>query len=339
MKIFEGSNDLHLREAGEMIRGGGVVAIPTETVYGLAANAADASAVRRIFAIKGRPQDNPLITHIASPEDLYSLCNGVTDTALTLARRFWPGALTLVLPSKGAVCSEVTAGLDTVAVRCPAHPIARAVIRYAQTPIAAPSANPSGRPSPTSAGHVMEDYPGNTAGLCGVVDGGRSAVGVESTVLDLSGETPCVLRYGGIGADKLREILPNLTVQTRPKDNLAKSPGQKHRHYAPETPLVLLPEHIDEAVETVIRGRKNCAVLCPDAEEGYFMCAVTYGSTPEEMAARLFDALRKADATGAEVLYARVPAGGGILEAVRDRLIRAAEQPATQTSRDWCTPA
>jgi L-threonylcarbamoyladenylate synthase len=326
LRVFDGGNDLHLREAGKIIRGGGIIAIPTETVYGLAANAADAGAVERIFTVKGRPQDNPLITHIDSPDSLSSLCKSVTEPALILARHFWPGPLTLVLPSAGTVCARVTAGLDTIAVRCPAHPIARSVIRYAKTPLAAPSANPSGRPSPTSAAHVTADYPDDMEGFYGVVDGGSCTVGLESTVLDLSGKVPALLRYGGIGAEELRPFLPDLVIQTHPTEDAARSPGQKHRHYSPSTPLVLLPDALEEAIKTVLRDDRKHAVLCPGAEASYFSntTVVEYGSDPGEMAARLFGAMRRADALGMDILFARVPAGDGILDAVRDRLIRAA---------------
>jgi L-threonylcarbamoyladenylate synthase len=327
--VFDGGAEPHLREAGEILLGGGVVAIPTETVYGLAANAADARAVERIFTIKGRPQDNPLITHIASPDDLFLLSNDVPDAAVELARRFWPGPLTFVLPSAGAVCDRVTAGLDTVAVRCPAHPVARAVIRYAAVPLAAPSANPSGRPSPTSAAHVMADYAGNTAGIDGIVDGGICSVGVESTVLDLSGGTPALLRYGGVGAEELRVFLPDLIIKVEPENDIARSPGQKHRHYAPSTPLRLLPDSLDEAVKLLLDEKNNYAVLCPDDEAVYFPgpSVVTYGASPDEMAARLFDAMRRADALGADTLYARLPPGSGVSDAVRDRLLRASLPP------------
>jgi L-threonylcarbamoyladenylate synthase len=327
LRVFDGSSDAHLREAGNIIRNGGIIAIPTETVYGLAANAADAEAVGRIFSMKGRPQDNPLITHIASPDDLAMLCREVPEAAINLARHFWPGPLTLVLPSAGAVCERVTAGLASVAVRCPAHSVARAVIRCAKTPLAAPSANPSGRPSPTSAAHVIADYPEKFDGFHGVVDGGLCAVGVESTVLDLSGKVPALLRYGGVSAEELQPFLPDLVIQTRPKDNIARSPGQKHRHYAPATPLFLLPDCLEDAVNVLRKDGRKHAVLCPDHEAPYFSGAavVTFGSTPGEMAAQLFGAMRQADALKMEVLFARVPAGDGILNAVRDRLCRAAD--------------
>jgi L-threonylcarbamoyladenylate synthase len=332
MRVFDSTNDTHLHEVGHIIYTGGVIAIPTETVYGLAANAYDAGAVERIFMIKGRPQDNPLITHIASPDDLHLLCKEVPEPAMRLARHFWPGALTLVLPSNGAVCGLVTAGLDTIAVRCPAHPVAREIIRYAKAPLAAPSANPSGRPSPTSPAHVIADYPGNIDGFHGVVDGGCCTVGLESTVLDLSEKIPALLRYGGIGEEELRHFMPNLTVQVCPKDTIARSPGQKHRHYAPSTPLFLLPECLEEAVEAVSHESRKHAVLCPDEEASLFSSTVTFGATPSEMAAQIFGAIRKADALGMEILFARLPKAGGISDAVRDRLCRAALSNGKETA-------
>jgi L-threonylcarbamoyladenylate synthase len=324
LRVFDGYDPAHLREAGRVIRNGGVVAIPTETVYGLAADASDAQAVGRIFTIKGRSSDNPLITHIASPDDVLRLCTHMPETAKTLARRFWPGALTLVLPSNGAVCGKVTAGLDTVAVRCPAHPVTRELIRTAERPLAAPSANPSGRPSPTSAAHVLADYPGGTQGLYGVVDGGACAVGLESAVVDCSGEVPVLLRHGGISAEDLRQAVPGLIIQTRPVNGVIRSPGQKFRHYAPVTPMILLPGKLEDAVRTVESDKRKTGVLCPDYEGQAFARAVTYGTAPDEMAARLFGAIRQADASGAEVLYARLPDGDGLISAVRDRLHRAA---------------
>lgn len=229
-----------LQRAGFCLVKGGLVAFPTETVYGLGANAMNPAAVKKIFRAKGRPHDNPLIVHISSFEELPELVEGFTGVGERLAEEFWPGPLTLVLPKKAGVPGEVTAGLDTVAVRMPAHPLALALIHEAGVPVAAPSANLSGRPSPTRAEHVREDLQGK---IEMILDGGPCPVGLESTVIDCTRQPPVILRPGGLALEILREEVPVLeldpALKAGEKVEKALSPGMKYRHYSPHTPVIL----------------------------------------------------------------------------------------------------
>ncbi|MDI6869750.1 MAG: L-threonylcarbamoyladenylate synthase [Bacillota bacterium] len=249
-----------LREAGEVLRGGGLVAFPTETVYGLGADALNPAAVRRIFAAKGRPGDNPLIIHVADRESLAGLVKEVPEAARALMDRFWPGPLTLVLPKAELVPDEVTAGLATVAVRMPNHRVALGLIAAAGVPVAAPSANRSGRPSPTTAAHVWEDLGGRVEFI---LDAGPTGVGVESTVVDLTGPRPVVLRPGGLALEDLRQVAGEVTVDPallgREVDR-PRSPGLKYTHYAPKAPLTLIepgpgvaPQVVGEAAWRAVR--------------------------------------------------------------------------------------
>ncbi|MBQ9618849.1 MAG: threonylcarbamoyl-AMP synthase, partial [Oscillibacter sp.] len=222
-------------EAARILRQGGLIAMPTETVYGLGANALDADAVARIFEVKGRPQDNPLILHLSGQQWLPRYCANIPPLAFALARKFWPGPLTLVLKRRNNVPDIITAGLDTVAVRCPNHPIALALIRELGLPIAAPSANLSGRPSCTTAEEVMADMGGR---IHGVLDGGPCTVGVESTILDMTGPQPRLLRPGGVSIEAIETLIGPITVDKAvtgplPDGEQPKSPGMKYRHYAP----------------------------------------------------------------------------------------------------------
>ena len=222
-------------QAAAILREGGLVGIPTETVYGLGANGLDPQAVARIFAAKGRPQDNPLILHIPEASWLERYCQSIPERAWALAEAFWPGPLTLILPRKPEVPDAVTAGLDTVGMRCPAHPLCRAIIRLAGVPVAAPSGNTSGRPSPTTAQHMLEDMDGK---IDAIVDGGPCTVGVESTILDLTETTPRLLRPGGITLEQLKSVLGEVAVDPAVTRLMGagekpKAPGMKYRHYAP----------------------------------------------------------------------------------------------------------
>ncbi|GAB7387881.1 L-threonylcarbamoyladenylate synthase [Bacillaceae bacterium] len=243
-------------EAASFLREGEVVAFPTETVYGLGGNALSAAAVEKIFRAKGRPSDNPLIVHIAHERQLNELVASVPETAERLLRHFWPGPLTLVLPKRPIVPEAVTAGLDTVAVRMPDHPVARALIEAAQLPLAAPSANLSGRPSPTSARHVLEDLEGRIAG---VLDGGETGVGVESTVLDVTGEIPLLLRPGGVSLEELQAVIG--PVETDPgllgEKETPRSPGMKYAHYAPRGEMWLVEGEGERMRETIRRRAKE----------------------------------------------------------------------------------
>lgn len=305
-----------IETAARLLLAGELVAVPTETVYGLAANAMDENAVAKIFAAKGRPQDNPLIVHIADKHQVYELAANVPDVAQKLMDAFWPGALTLVLNAKACVPSIVTAGLSTVAVRCPSHPVMLKIIKAAGVPLAAPSGNRSGLPSPTLASHVIDDMDGKIAA---VVDGGACNIGVESTVLDITGETPCILRLGGVSQSDIERVLGiDLSVEKHGGEK-PRSPGQKYRHYAPNTPLTVIED--GEAVPDEFEGK---VVLCPEERANLYKNPIIYGrlSEPETLARGLYAALREADKTGAAGIVAVCPTGDEFA-AVRDRLYRA----------------
>ena len=306
-----------LRRAAAALRRGEPVAFPTETVYGLGANALDPAAVRRIYEAKGRPDDNPLIVHATGLPMLRRLVRDVPPAARALAARFWPGPLTIVLPKRKAVPDAVTAGLATVAVRVPDHPVALALIEAAGVPVAAPSANRSGRPSPTRAAHVAADFPSLL-----VLDGGAARHGLESTVVAL-GEPPRVLRLGAIPVEALREVLPGLVVATKARAR-AESPGMRHRHYAPARPLVLFRRSRAATLREALAADPRALLLCADADAPLFPGArpVRLGATAAEIAHGLFDALRTTRRGSVLLAYA-VPRRG-LLRAVMDRLERAA---------------
>ena len=331
------SNAAGISIAAAELKKGNVVAIPTETVYGLAANALNPQAVAKIFKAKGRPSDNPLIIHISEVEDLerYAYPNKI---AYELAEKFWPGPLTMILPKKSCIPVEVTAGLDTVAVRMPEHSVAREIISQCGLPLAAPSANISGKPSPTSAEHVIDDFGGNIY-VEAVVDGGKCKCGVESTVISLCGDVPCLLRPGFITAEMLKAVIPNLKIaeavlKELPNSEKALSPGLKHKHYAPKARTVCIKGLCENAIKYVAQdGKKEKTVICFYGEEDKFEnCRVIpYGKADdfEELAENLFDALRQADKTDCEKIYVRIPEineklVNGVLLAVYNRLLRAA---------------
>ena len=320
-------------QAASILRAGGLVALPTETVYGLGANALDEDAVKRIFAVKGRPQDNPLIIHVAGPEALGRWCEDVPESAYALAERFWPGPLTLVLRCRktGAphVPDRVTAGLDTVAVRCPDHPATLEVIRLAGVPIAAPSANLSGKPSTTTALHCLHDLEGKVEA---VLDGGPCRVGLESTILDLTVSPPRVLRPGGVTLEQLRACLGEVELDpglVQPGET-PKAPGMKYRHYAPAAELTLVrcgdTETFRRFAETV--PDEGTAVLCWSGEEALFpgkrVLAYGRGDEPETLAAHVFAALRELDAPEVRRILVRCPEERGVGLAVVNRLKKAA---------------
>ncbi|MBK9090730.1 MAG: threonylcarbamoyl-AMP synthase [Holophagales bacterium] len=305
-----------LRRAAAALKRGEPVAFPTETVYGLGANALDPEAVRRIFEAKGRPDDNPLIVHVTGLPMARRLVKELPPEARALAARFWPGPLTIVLPKRRSVPDIVTAGLPTVAVRVPDHPVALALIEAAGVPIAAPSANRSGRPSPTRAAHVAADFPGLL-----VLDGGPARHGLESTVVAL-GDPPRVLRLGAIPFEELRKVLPDLVVATKARAR-AESPGMRHRHYAPARPLVLF-RRSRAALREALAADPKGLLLCADADAPLFpgRRPVKLGGTPVEIAHGLFDALRT-ERHGSVLLAYALPRRG-LLRAVMDRLERAA---------------
>lgn len=322
-----------VKRAGEILRAGGLVAIPTETVYGLAANALDPRAVKRIFEAKGRPGDNPLIVHITEVGQWAPLVEGIPPEAMRLAEKFWPGPLTIILPKSGLVPYETSGGLDTVAVRCPSHPAARAVIEAAGVPLAAPSANVSGRPSPTTFAHTFQDLDGRVEA---VLDGGDCPVGVESTVVTLCGGTPRLLRPGGVTAAELREVLGELLIdpavlgEMKPGERAA-SPGMKYKHYAPRARVELVegpPEGFAEYVNSLPEEELEGAyALCFDETAGKVKIpAVTYGPRYDRaaQARELFHALHRLDQLGAKRAYAQTPSKAGVGLAVYNRLARAA---------------
>ena len=316
-------------KAAELLRSGALAAIPTETVYGLGANALCEEAVAKIFAVKGRPQDNPLIVHIASPEDLDRWCRDIPEEAWLLARRFWPGPLTMVLPRQDCVPLRVTAGLETVAVRCPDHALTREIIARAGVPVAAPSANLSGKPSPTTARHCVEDLWGKVEAI---VDGGACRVGVESTIVDMSCRPFRVLRPGGVTLEQLREVLGEVELDPGlvKEGETPRAPGMKYRHYAPQAPLTLLKSEERQKIYDYVNQMpdEGTAVLCFDGEEGRFpgKRVMSYGreDAPETLAAAVFACLRALDSPETARICALYPPEGGMGLAVVNRLKKAA---------------
>lgn len=316
--------------AAELLRKGNLAGIPTETVYGLAANALDEEAVKNIFVVKGRPQDNPLIAHIADMDMLPIVANDIPQEAYLLAEAFWPGPLTMVLPRSRNVADVVCAGLATVGVRMPSHKVAREVIRAAGVPLAMPSANLSGSPSPTTAYHVYTDLQGK---IPLILDGGASEVGVESTVVSLVGK-PTVLRPGFVTVQQIEEVLgrkvevAEAVLHPLAKGEKAASPGMMYKHYAPKAEITILQGSADAYVQYVNdHAEQDVWALCFESEKERIQApAVTYGDEddPASQAAALFNALRLLDDKGARRVYAHAPLLDGVGLAVYNRLLRAA---------------
>lgn len=326
-----------IQQAADVLRAGGLVAFPTETVYGLGANATDAEAVSRIFSAKARPTSDPIIVHIAALEQVPEVAQHVPERARTLAARFWPGPLTLILERAPSIPPNVSAGRSTVAVRMPSHPVARALLQAAGLPIAAPSANTFSRPSATSAQHVLEDLNGH---VDIILDGGSTPIGVESTVLDLTGETPLVLRPGGISLEMLAQIIPGITWQPRylQTGEDALSPGQMIKHYSPHARVLLFDGARQAVIERIRRtaraetaqGRSVGLLLVDEdraAFEGLPLELVSLGSEDdlEQVGASLFAALRQLDRLGVDIILVRGLGREGLGAAIWDRLVRAAE--------------
>ena len=294
-----------IEQAGAVIRAGGLVAFPTETVYGLGANALDADAARRIFAAKGRPQDNPLIAHIADLAMLDELCHDIPDTARRIAERFWPGPLTMALPKRAVVPDTVTAGLQTVGIRFPSHPVAQALIRAAGVPIAAPSANRSGKPSPTTFAHVFADMNGR---IDGIIDGGNAEVGVESTFIEFVNGKVRILRPGYITPEDLAEVvgaenveIDGAVLRGLSENEHPRSPGMKYRHYAPSAPVIAVLGANGDCAREIrrgVRGHTGAAAIVCDEYVDLIPCETLrvgrYGDYAAQ-AHRLFDALRELD--------------------------------------------
>ena len=323
--------DDKIAAAAKLLREGSLVAIPTETVYGLGANGLDGDAVRRIFEAKGRPNDNPLILHVTGPQWLPRYCSEVPPLAYVLARKFWPGPLTMILKRKSVVPDETTAGLDTVAMRCPNHPVTLAIIREAGVPIAAPSANTSGRPSCTSAQDVLEDMDGK---IDGVVDGGPCTVGVESTILDLTCDPPRLLRPGGLPLEDLERLIGPIEVDkavTAPLqgDEKPKAPGMKYRHYAPKAPVTVITGSPEKSAQEILRRvSPGAGVICFDEFAHLFpqQEVHTLGPSSDKLtqAQRVFDALRTFDNSSVTEIFAQCPDNRGLGFAVGNRLKKAA---------------
>jgi len=331
LRNLEQADAAAVAEAAEILRRGGLLAIPTETVYGLGADGLNADAVRHIFEAKGRPQDNPLILHIPDAGWLARYCKDVPETAYRLAERFWPGPLTMILPKADCVPLVTTGGLETVGMRCPDHAVTRAIIAAAGVPVAAPSANTSGRPSCTTAAHVREDMDGR---IDGVVDGGPCRVGVESTIIDLTCTPPRLLRPGGLPLEELRAVLGEVAVDKAVTQQMAagekpRAPGMKYRHYAPKAPVTTvtgaprasarwLLAHVDE----------RDGVICFDEFAPLFAGHIVHklGPSGDKLAQsqHVFDALRTFDETDVPAIWAQCPDSAGLGLAVGNRLKKAA---------------
>jgi L-threonylcarbamoyladenylate synthase len=300
--------------AAALLRAGGLVAFPTETVYGLGAHALDEQAVRRVFAAKGRPADNPLIVHVASADQIDVVARSVPAAALRLAERFWPGPLTLVLDARPDVPAVTRGGRGTVAVRVPAHELALALLRAAGVPVAAPSANRSGRPSPTTAAHVRAEL-GDAVDA--VLDGGPCALGVESTVVDARGPVPVVLREGAVPADVLGAVAGSAA-------QLGASPGTRHRHYAPGCRVVVTPAGEGAArAQALVADGHRVALVAPSAPAGVQHLAAVDGA--EDLARRLYALLREAEDADVDAVVIEGVPDVGVGRAVMDRLRRAAD--------------
>ncbi len=326
-------NEEDIKKAGAILARGGLVAVPTETVYGLAANALDGEAVAKIFKAKGRPADNPLIVHIADIGDIekFSLVSEIPPKAYMLAEAFWSGPLTIIMPKGKAIPGEVSAGLDTVAVRFPSHKTAQAVIKAAGCPLAAPSANISGSPSPTTANHVLSDMNGK---IDAIVDGGECAVGLESTVITLALDKPKLLRPGGITVEEIEKVIGEIDVDDAVLHELrsgekASSPGMKYKHYSPKAEVILVSAD-DKKYIDFVNGKKSesVAALCYDSDRDYLEVK-TYllGAKGDykAQAHKLFKMLREIDKNPEiKTVYARCPEPDGVGMAVYNRLVRAA---------------
>ncbi|MBR4168427.1 MAG: threonylcarbamoyl-AMP synthase [Lachnospiraceae bacterium] len=322
-----------IREAGDTIKRGGLVAFPTETVYGLGGDALNPESSGRIYAAKGRPSDNPLIVHIAEISDLPKIAAGIPEAAYTLADRFWPGPLTMIFRKQSCVPDETTGGLATVAVRMPDHPIALALIRAAGGFIAAPSANLSGRPSPTSGKHVLEDMDGR---IDMILDGGSCRIGLESTILDLSEDVPAILRPGYITRRMLQDVIGEVTVDPAVEgktDAAPKAPGMKYKHYAPKGALTIVSGEREAVVAYIqaqikaAKGQRTGVIASEETYDRYRADVVqNIGAAEDEeaIARHLYDVLRTFDEKQTELIFSEAFNAGPIGQAIMNRLIRAA---------------
>lgn len=329
--------DEQLVEAAEILKNGGLVAFPTETVYGLGANALEEQASAKIYAAKGRPSDNPLIAHIASMEDLPKLAAEIPEAGRKLAEKYWPGPLTLIFPKKDVVPYGTTGGLDTVAVRMPSDPIASCLIRLAGIPVAAPSANTSGRPSPTRAEHVIEDMNGK---IEMIIDGGEVGIGVESTIVDVSGEVPTMLRPGAITMEMLQETIGTVAIDPAILGPMSegmkpKAPGMKYRHYAPNAEMTLVEGEMDKVVEFINReakaalaAGKRVGIICTEESREHYPEGIleVIGSREHEetVAHNLFAVLRDFDDRNVDCIFSESFSKDRLGQAIMNRLCKAA---------------
>lgn len=320
-----------IRLACELLKKGEVVAVPTETVYGLAGNATDASAIKKIFEAKGRPADNPLIVHISSIDMLDGIVSEFNDNAKKLAKAFWPGALTIIMPKGNKVCNETSAGLDSVGVRMPANETARRIIEESGIPFSAPSANISGRPSPTTPQDVFDDMNGK---IPLIIDGGTCDAGVESTVISVLEDIPVILRPGIITKEDIEQVLGKEVLLAKEvvvgvqDDSIVRSPGMKYKHYAPKANVVIVKGELTNFIKFVEKNKTgNTFVMCFDGEESLMpVSAVTYGQKYDSktQAHKVFAILRSLDKLQANNIFVRCPDISGVGLAVYNRLIRSA---------------
>ena len=316
---------------GKIIKNGGLVAFPTETVYGLGANALDDEAVKKIYTAKGRPSDNPLIVHFADACDIAMAVREIPDSAKLLFSRFSPGPLTVIMKKSEALAQTVTAGLDTVAVRIPSDKTARAFIKAAGVPIAAPSANISGKPSPTTAGHVIEDMNGK---IDAIIDGGDCEVGVESTIIDLSGDLPVILRPGGITFNQIKVLLPNVVIDSHvlscvTVDDKPKCPGMKYKHYAPDADVTVVEGELTAVRRKIAElikenNGEKIGVLAYDGAEYRTALVIYSGADNRTFAKNLFRELREFDEKGIKTVYAEFVYDEDYGLAVKNRLYKSA---------------
>ena len=320
--------DKALQQSAKLLQNGEVVGIPTETVYGLAANAFDENAVKKIFEAKGRPSDNPLIVHIAKFEDLTPLVKEIPEKVRIMANKFWPAPLTMIMKKSDKISNVVSGNLDTVAIRMPKSDYARAIIEACGLPLAAPSANLSGSPSPTNAKYVFDDMNGR---IPLIIDGGNCEIGVESTVITFAEEPPRLLRPGGVTLEEMTALIGEIVVDGAVLNKLedgavASSPGMKYKHYAPKADIALIKSNFED-FKSLCDGENNITALVFDGEGEKLSCpSVEYGKENDgySQSARLFDALRELDEMGAHKVYARCPDTKGMGLAVYNRLIRSA---------------
>ena len=333
----ENFTDAELAEAAEILRNGGLVAIPTETVYGLGANALDESASKKIYEAKGRPSDNPLIAHISCMDELSALVSEIPEAGRKLAEKYWPGPLTMVFPKKEIVPYGTTGGLETVAIRMPSDPVANRLIKLAGVPVAAPSANTSGRPSPTKAEHVVEDMNGK---IEMIIDSGEVGIGVESTIVDVSGKVPMLLRPGAITMEMLRETLGEVEIDPAilgplSADVKPKAPGMKYRHYAPQAEMTLVEGEMEYVVEFINQEAKlaleaglKVGIICTEESRESYQCGMlkVIGSreNEESVAHNLFAVLREFDDQKVDCIFSESFSKDRLGQAIMNRLCKAA---------------